>query len=315
MNRPILTFAFIALASAALSGQQAPPADPYQGQSHPPADNTIVTVPPDQPKPRAGKPLVTPAQPPASQPAPIVRPALATLPADGSDGAGTDDGVVQVAPASATPAQPALASRADSSDPDGDIVHSVPLPSGAVEAGTMIRARLLTRLSTSLSERGDEFRATVASDVIQDGQVLIPTGAEIDGSVVEVSEGHPGGHGSMRLRPDTVILPNGSRFRMDAQVVGTPGAKTNVTGEGVINAGSRWKKDGIEYAGAVGAGAATGAVLAGPLGAATGSIVGAGLMTVHLLADHPQATLEPGTVLLFTLNERLNLVASSTPGS
>jgi len=42
--------------------------------------------------------------------------------------------------------------------------------------------------------------------------VLIPAGAEIDGRVVEVSRGHTGGHGTMRLRPETVILPDGMRY-------------------------------------------------------------------------------------------------------
>jgi hypothetical protein len=151
----------------------------------------------------------------------------------------------------------------------------------------------------------------VASDVLQNGEVLIPAGAEIDGRVVAVSSGTPGGHGTLRLRPETVILADGRQFHMNAVVTGTPGSHTSVTGEGVINAGSRLKKDGIEYGGAVGAGAVTGAVLGGPVGALTGSLIGAGAITVHLLMDHPQATLEPGTVLLFTLTDPLNLVSSA----
>ena len=316
MNRPILTCVFLALVATALSAQQANPPDPFQGESRPPADDTIVVPQTEQAKPPAGKPQVTPA-PAAVQPASIPHPTSVDPSVNFPNPDGGDNGIVQVAPASANPVhgQPALASRSEASDPDGDIVHPSPLPPGALEAGSMIRARLLTRLSTALSQRGDAFRTRVASDVIQDGQVLIPSGAEIDGHIVEISEGHPGGHGSMRLRPETVILLDGAHFRLDAQVVGTPGAKTKVTGEGEINAGSRWKKDGIEYGGAVGAGAATGAVLAGPIGAATGSLIGAGVITVHLLADHPQAVLEPGTVLLFTLNSRLNLVATNTQGN
>ena len=173
----------------------------------------------------------------------------------------------------------------------------------------MIRVHLLTRLSTASSQRGDEFRATVASDVLQDGQVLIPAGSEIDGRVVEVSSGSPGGHGTMRLRPDWVVLADGSRYRLDAQVTGTPGTNTRVGSEGTIAAGSRFKKDGIEYGGGVGAGVVTGAVLGGPVGALAGGIIGGGAITVHLLLDHPQAALNPGTVLIFSLNSRLNLQA------
>ena len=175
----------------------------------------------------------------------------------------------------------------------------------------MIRAHLITELSTARSQRGDEFRCRVASDVLRDGRVLIPAGAEIDGRVVEVSSGTAGGHGSIRLRPDWVVLLDGSRYRLSAQVTDTPGSNTHVSSEGVIAAGSRYKKDGIEYGGGVGAGVVTGAVLGGPVGALAGGLVGAGAITVHLLMDHPQADLEPGTVLIFSLNDRLNLQAAS----
>ena len=63
-------------------------------------------------------------------------------------------------------------------------MHPAPLPPGTLGEGTTIRVRLLDRLSTADSQSGDRFRTRVASDVIQDGQVLIPAGAEIDGTVV-----------------------------------------------------------------------------------------------------------------------------------
>jgi hypothetical protein len=321
MNRPILTCVLLAFATAAVYAQQPAQPDQYQGQANPPADDTITAQPDqaEQPaKPHAGKPLAQPA--PATAPAASgasygsgssVSPAANY--ASPASGGGNDNGIVSVAPepGSNGVVQPALSTRR-SEDPDGDIVHPHPLAPGEVAEGTRIRVRLLTGLSTSNSEPGEMFKSHVASDVVQDGQVLIPAGAEIDGRVVEVSEGHTGGHGSMRLRPDTVILPDGRRYRMDAQVTGTPGSRTRVDNEGTINAGSRWKKDGIEYGAAVGGGAVTGAVIAGPVGALTGSLIGAGAITVHLLTDHPQAKLEPGTVLLITLNSRLNLVATTT---
>jgi hypothetical protein len=52
----------------------------------------------------------------------------------------------------------------------------------------------------------------------------------------------------------------------------------------------------------------TGAILGGPVGALAGTLVGAGLVTVHLLVSHPQAKLEPGADLVFTLTEPLDLV-------
>jgi hypothetical protein len=223
-----------------------------------------------------------------------------------------DNGIVEVAPDQ--PGQPALNRRAPNYDPDGDIVHPE-VPPGSLGEGTTIRVRLLQRLSSSYNAEGDGFKTSVASDVMQGGQVLIPAGSEIDGRVVRISTGHAGGHGSMRLEPDTVTLPDGSHYRLYAQVAAAPGSNTHVTGEGTVVPDSRAKRDGIEYGGAVGAGAVTGAVLGGPVGALTGSIVGAGLVTTHLLVSHPQATLDTGTVLIFSLTEPLTLVPATSTGN
>ena len=326
MNRPLLACAFLALASAALCAQQSTPAQPgqYSGTSAPPPDDTIETSEPQQPqplpKPPAGKPLN--AQPSAAgQPAAAGQPGMpapgqdaGTFPANTDLNTSTDAGVVQAMPQTA--GQPSLASRSSAVDPDGDIVHPEPLPPGVLGEGSVIRVRLLDQLSTRDSVKGDAFRSRVASDVMEGGQILIPSGAEIDGTVVEASSGeHLGSHGTMRLRPEIVILADGSRYRLAAYVAGAPGAHARLDREGTIGAESRVKRDTIEYGGAVGAGAITGAVLAGPAGALAGTIIGAGAVTAHLLISHPQATLEPGTVLLFTLTQPLNLVAQTNTAS
>ena len=56
-------------------------------------------------------------------------------------------------------------------------------------------------------------------------------------------------------------------------------------------------------------------ILGGPVGALAGTIIGAGAVTVHQMVSHPQATLEPGTTLMFTLTEPLNLVAAAPTGN
>jgi len=320
MNRPLLACAFLALASAALCAQQSSPG-PYSGTASPPPDDTIEASEPQQPeplpKPRAGKPMDT--QPvSAGQPA-----APASLPpADPANSSaydantGTDAGVVQVAPPE--PAQPSLSSRTyvTATDPDGDVVHPEPLPPGVVGEGSIIRVHLLDQLSTRESQKGDAFRSRVASDVVEGGKVVIPAGAEIDGTVVEASSGqHLGSHGSMRLRPETVIMADGSRYQLQAYVSSAPGAHAKVDREGTIGARSRVKRGTIEYGGAMGVGAITGAVMGGPAGALAGTIVGAGVVTAHLLISHPQAILEPGTVLLFTLTQPLSLVAPTSTAS
>jgi hypothetical protein len=301
MNRPIAACAFFAFATAALCAQQSTPSDPYQGTSNPPPDDTIESSAPLIPKPPAGKPLDAPVLPPAAQPQ--------VLPPPQTQYAADPNGDPGAAPA------PSLNSRSYSSDPDGDIVHPAPLPPGVIGEGTTIRVHLIEGLSTTDSQKGDPFRSTVASDVLENGQVLIPAGAEIDGHVVDVSSGHMGGHGSLRLRPEMVVMSDGKRYRLDAYVTGTPGSHARVDREGSIGADSRVKRDSLEYGGAMGAGAITGAALGGPAGALAGTLIGAGAVTVHLLENHPQATLEPGSVLLFTLTQPLDLVQTQTANS
>jgi hypothetical protein len=336
----MLTCAFFVLTSAAFAQQQTAPSDPYQGQSNPPADDVIVTTQPDQPKPkpRAGKPLVQPpvqqqvqAAPQPQSPDNSAAPDAATLRPTSvdprvnfhdADVNGTDDGIVGIAKPEPQaqdqgPAGPApgLTARGSGGDPDGDIVNPHPLAPGQLPDGTTIRVHLLTRLSSVESRQGEVFRTRVASDVLQDGQVLIPTGAEIDGRVMQVIAGTSRSHGAMLLRPDTVILLDGARYRLDAQVTGTPGANAHVTGEGFIDPGSRRRKDSLEYGGAVGGGVVVGALVAGPVGAITGGVIGAGAVTVRILTNHSEATLEPGTVMLFTLDNRLDLQAANPTGN
>jgi hypothetical protein len=199
-------------------------------------------------------------------------------------------------------------------DPDSDIVRPHPLRQDELGEGTTIRVRLIHRLSTASSEKGEPFRSRVANDVLRDGTVMLPAGTEIDGRVVAVSRGRVGGYGTMRLKPDTVLLPDGTRYRLHASVTGTAGSRVKMGSEGVIRPTSRLKRDGIQYGAAVGAGAATGAILGGPVGALSGGLIGAGLVTVHLLVSHPQATLETGTTLRITLTERLSLTPEGGNG-
>jgi hypothetical protein len=334
MKRIYLACALVVLAAATLQAQQQQQSsqqDQYSGTSNPPPNDTIVTDSATPAKPAPGQPMIaaqaapapnqnpdqSQAQPPAGQPPQQAQPAPDQPQPSSVDPSVNypPSGAETLPPPAVAPPQPTLEPRAYASDPDGDIVHPEAVQPGEIVAGTTIRVRLLDRLSTAETEKGEIFRSRVATDVIQDGQVLIPAGTEIDGTVVQVSTGHPGSTGYMRLRPESVIMADGTRFKLFAELTGTPGAKTHVVGEGTIKPDSRWRKDTVEYGAGVGAGAVTGAVVAGPMGALTGSLIGAGLVTTHLLVDHPQATLEPGTTLLFTLTDPLFMAAPAPSGN
>ncbi len=339
MKRTLVVYALLVASAALLAAQQSSQPDPYTGTAHPGQD---VSIPKDQvPQDNSGKPpqgvtgyeqpapIPIPKPSPAQvAPEPMQQPAMQTVPqpspmnvpvapmasAMAHPEDGTDDGIVIAAP-HAEPL-PTLNTRggATMNDPDGDIVH--PEGGSAYNGyGATIRVRLLDTISTADSRSGERFRTRVASDVMQNGQVIIPTGAEIDGTVEGVSYGRAGGHGSMHLRPEMVVLPDGSRFRIYALLSGAPGSSVHVNGEGGVTPGSHLKKDGIEYGSAVGAGAITGAILGGPGGALVGTVIGAGVITAHLIVSHPQATLDSGTVLEFTLNQPINLAPAAQTGN
>jgi hypothetical protein len=349
MKRTILAatlFAWVACAPLArtqqvFGSQQTNESDPYQGVSHPPSDDTILVNDAPRPKPSAAhrdarQTVARVAAEPSAEPVSgdLGRADGQTLPQASSvdpstnyPSSGNDNGIVQqsastpqdspsLSDRSATNARDARASNAAlyAADPDGDIVHPRPVRHGELIEGSILRVRLLQRLSTASSEKGESFRTALASDLLQDGQVLMPAGTEIDGHIAESSRGTVGGHGVLRLRPETVILPDGSRFRLRAETSEISGAKSHVANEGEILPNSRIKRDGFEYGGAVGAGATTGAIMAGPVGALTGGLIGAGVVTAHLLISHPQDVLEVGTTLTFTLTEPLSLIPARNSG-
>ncbi len=262
--------------------------DRYSGVAHPPADETIQA---DEDAP------VPIAKPSAAIPMPPAAPAVAPQPAN------NDYGIV-----SSVPANNASLQRR-TWNPDDDIVSYVPENPNELASGTNIRVRLADDLSTAETRPGTSFRAVVDKDVYKEGRVIIPAGAEMRGRVVSVSQGHHlGPHATIRLRPETILLPDGTAYHLYAEAVqsAAPGTRTN--DEGGIQASSHYKKDAIEYGAGAGAGALAGGEIGGPVGAGVGTLVGAGVITAHMLTSHPQAAeLPQGSMLVFSLTEPMAL--------
>jgi len=328
MKRAIFLCAILVASAMVLTAQQANQPSPYAGVSTPPPNDTITDEAPPQPAPapaaHPAKPspdhyaTATPATPAQQEVAPPNR-----IPPDfitsanrdtSANGDGTDAGIVQPPaasqPAAARPAgSPPVAPRLYASDPDGDIVHPQPLPPGVLGAGTVIRVRMLNDLASGINHPGDAFRGTVIQNVFEDGSLMIPAGSQIDGHVARISPGEGlGSDGSMTLRPESVTLPDGTRYRIYAMVSATPASHNNIGPEGEITPGLQLKRVSISYGAGMGAGAATGAIVGGPEGALAGTVIGAAAVTVHLLTSHPQANINTGAPVEFTLTQTLNLV-------
>lgn len=192
-----------------------------------------------------------------------------------------------------------------SNDPDANIVTSVPDVPGQINEGAMLYVELQTPLSTSETRVGDTFLASLTQPVTQHGEVLLPIGSQIRGRVSEVHGGRRfTGHASIRLRPESVTLPDGSTHPLFAEVAGIGEfSSSRVNSEGTIIGDGHSKAALTAVAAATGGGAITGAVLGAGVGAVVGAGVGASLGTIWWLKRDVQQELPAGTRLIFSLDE------------
>jgi hypothetical protein len=192
-------------------------------------------------------------------------------------------------------------------------VSSVPTSANDLPEGTNIRVKIGDKISTRETSIGAPFRGEVMSDISKDGRVIIPAGSELKGRVAGVSQGrHFGPSATLRLRPDVVILPDGTAYHLSGQVAGSDAPGTRMDSEGGIQPKPQTMKNVAEYGVGVGTGAIIGAYVAGPGGALAGSLVGAGVITAHLLLQHPSAAVVPkGSVVTFSLTQAMELTPTA----
>lgn len=124
-------------------------------------------------------------------------------------------------------AQPAAQTPAQSTSPappaDQQAAQTAPAPAQqapaqpptpaqiAIPAGTHLRIRLDQDLGSKVSRTGDSFGATVADDVVVDGQTVIPRGARAEGTVIDARPlGRFKGGAVLALRLDRVHTNWGS---------------------------------------------------------------------------------------------------------
>src|SRR5207249_5622274 len=78
-------------------------------------------------------------------------------------------------------------------------------------AGTVITVRLANAVGSKLSNSGDQFTASVATPVEVDGKVVVPSGAEASGKVVQaVPLGRFKGGAVLKLALDSVTINGGA---------------------------------------------------------------------------------------------------------
>jgi hypothetical protein len=219
--------------------------------------------------------------------------------------------------------------------PATDNNSQVPPAKQTIPAGSLLRVRLQSTLTSKTNKTGDPFTGMVTQPVVAEGKDLIPTGSTVEGHVAFVKDsGRVKGVAQMRLVLDDVITPDDVKLALPAgldEMNGGACAKTTGDDEGTIRGCGKNKKDAMKdaaMAGAMGAGAGSmvglgheidceyygncgGPGLGTSIGAGAG--IGAGTVLIYDLLKHEKhIILAQGTTMTFVINRSVD-AASGKP--
>jgi hypothetical protein len=167
-----------------------------------------------------------------------------------------------------------------------------------VPEDTALRIRLDDTLTSADSQVGDPFSATV----VDEGEYR---NSRVYGHVAWIdTSGRVEGRTSMMLRFDRLVMPDGSRARIHAEIVALyhapSGEKLDV--EGAIESSSRGRRSVEHTIIGAGAGALLGGIFGGGKGAGIGSVVGgAGGLGTTAFHGHQKITLSSGQETLIRI--------------
>ena len=162
-------------------------------------------------------------------------------------------------------------------------------------AGTQLRVRLDSDLSSGTSHPGDSFTATVADDVVVNGQTIIPRSARAEGTVVDAkSLSHFKGGALLSVRLEQV------HTRWGSYPVATSSIDRAEKGKGKRSAGF--------IGGGAGFGALIGGLAGGGKGVAIGALAGGGAGTAGTaFTGNKQIVLPAETLLTFRLEHSVRI--------
>jgi len=203
------------------------------------------------------KPQVPEEAPAAAAPMEPVKPPVPTV-------EGVEAPVAAPAEA-ATPSMSVEAAPAPRPEPPAPIVPPEPPPPEIIDvevpAGTVLELELLTALDSGVNQPGDEIQARTLSPLFVEGELVLDSGALVEGRVTEAKA-------SGRVKGRAVL---GFTFERLA----TPGGRKKIRTSYVAHeAESGKKKDAAVIGGAAGVGAIVGGIIGGKKGAAIGAGVG-----------------------------------------
>ena len=178
-----------------------------------------------------------------------------------------------------------------------------------VPAGTALKVRLQTTLSTFSNKSGDAFVAQLTQAVTLNGQTLIPIGTTLQGRVTKVTEPRRiKGRPTIGMVPESVVLATGEKLPISATLVDTNLRDgSDVNEEGQFKGPSHDRKDLLLLGAGTGGGILIGALSAGAKGSGIGAVIGGGAAIGYWLYQRNAAVLPMGTELVIELDGPMTL--------
>src|SRR5437588_4564979 len=186
----------------------------------------------------------------------------------------------------------------------------------SLPAGTALKVKLENTLSTFSNKPGDPFSGRVTEAVVLDSKTVIPIGTTVQGRVTKITEPRRiAGKPTIGIFPETVVLPNGERYMLNATLVDTSlRAGTDVNDEGQFKGAGHDGKDITEIGMGTGGAMLVGGLAGGGKGVVVGGVIGATATVAHWLGKHRSGVLPSGTELVMELSRPMQMTTDTSGG-
>lgn len=201
-------------------------------------------------------------------------------------------------PSSSSPDQPSGTTAQTPAAPAPAPAPPPPPPPVVIPVGRMLTVTLDQTVNSKIASNGDVFAASLAEPVTVDGNVILPRGAKVSGTIVRAqSAGRFNGNALLQLTLDSIRF-DGTRYSIQS-------SEFEDVGKG------RGKRTAIGAGGGAAFGAIIGALAGGGKGAAIGAVAGGGAGTAGAgFTGKKDIVLPAETRLHFKLVQPLSVAVS-----
>lgn len=213
-------------------------------------------------------------------------------------------------PAAVSPQRtPAPVERAETAPPRREPVNAAPAPppppafrNVTLAAGTILPVRMTQTLDSATTQTGETFSGAIATDVLQDGLVVLSRGTGVAGRVIDAKDaGHFKGNSLLSIQL-TSITRRGQQIAVSTEPFNKEGA-------------GRGKNTAVKTGVGAAAGAVLGGIFGGGKGAAIGAAAGGGTGAgINAVTRGQQVQIPSETVVRFQTSNSIS-VRTATSGN